>query len=111
MKGKGNHLSFAMGQTWHSLLQEDCKEGITWLKTLSLMLEGWPNLPCQRKEELQWGFVEIATEKGWNVALILWAAKKLAREEPGVWWRFSHYNRYNPSIVFPTLIVFQDKRS
>ena len=50
-----------MGQTWHSLLQEDCKEGITWLKTLSFMSKGWPNLACQRKEELQWGFVEVAT--------------------------------------------------
>ena len=50
-KGKGNLLSFAIGQIWQSLLHEGCNEGITWHKVLSLTSDGWPNLACQKEKD------------------------------------------------------------
>ena len=110
-KGKGNLLIFAIGQIWKSLVQEGCKEGITWHKVLSLMSDGWPNLACQMEEDWVWTCVEVAAVKWLKASLMLWAAKKATREELDECWRLSDCNRYNPSNALPTPIVFQEVRS
>ena len=60
----------AIGQTWQVLLQKDCKEGIVWLKALSFISDGCPNLACQRKEDAK--LAEVVAKKGRKGALNLW---------------------------------------
>ena len=104
-KGKGNLLIFSIGQIWQSLVQEGCKEGITWHKVLSLTSDGWPNLACQMEDDWEGTRVEVAVVK-WLKTSLMSAAKKAAKEELDECWRLSDYNRYNPSSTLPTPIIF-----
>ena len=69
MKGKGNHLSLAIGQICQVLLQRNCKERRLGPKTLSFISEGCPNLACQRDEDAE--PAEVDAEKGGKEALDL----------------------------------------